>query len=100
MLNFERRRSTYGGGVLAAALYPLLVVISENPANHGQCLNPKLPALRGTLHQGTKIARPNSGKGPRPRCRNETRPHQVCLAPIGRCPTLFFDWSSTRDRSF
>lgn len=100
MLNFEQRRSTYDGGVLASALCPLLAVTSENPAKSGQCLNPKRPALRGALHQGTKIAHPNSGKGPRPRCRNETRPHLVCLAPTGRCPTLFFDWSSTRDRSF
>jgi hypothetical protein len=51
--------AVYDGGVLAAALYPILVVISENPTNPGQCLNPKLPALRGVFHQGTKIAHPN-----------------------------------------
>jgi hypothetical protein len=32
MLNFEQRRSTYDGGVLASALCPLLAVTSENPA--------------------------------------------------------------------
>jgi len=58
MLNFEQRRSTYDGGVLAAALYPLLVVISENPANPGQCLNPKLPVLRGCTPSGHQNCTP------------------------------------------